>query len=374
MLGRFQKLLRVCALTLALIGAGGAAPSVAGAQSARSLPSMVYWGASIDGYPANLSKLDDFEASVGKPMSLVQWGAPWKHRGQLLRFQRQYFDAIRARGSIPVLDWGSADSCCAEDQPDFALRTIIGGDWDDYLVAWAQDAHAWGHPFFLRFDHEMNGWWNPWSEQTTGNSPGEFVQAWRHVHDIFVQQGATNVTWVWCPNVVGPQSTPLAGLYPGDEYVDWTCMDGYNWGTDYNNVWQTFAQVFTGDPRLRSQDTYGQLVDLAPYKPMMIGETASSENGGSKAAWIGDMLDQQLPVNFTQIKALVWSDYISKDPNYANQSWPVETSADALAAFSRGIASPMYPANSYSTLNISPIPPPEYLLPSAPGASAAQSQ
>ena len=36
----------------------------------------------------------------------------------------------------------------------------------------------------------MNGWWWPWSEQLNGNNPGEFVAAWRHVHDIFVQQHA----------------------------------------------------------------------------------------------------------------------------------------------------------------------------------------
>jgi mannan endo-1,4-beta-mannosidase len=351
-------------VSLGLIGAGAAAPTMAGAQPAPNVPTMVYWGASVEGFPADPAKLDKFEATVGKPASLVQWGAPWKRRGRLLPFQREYFDAVRSRGAIPVLDWGSGDSCCADDQPDFALQTIIQGDWDDYLIGWAQDAQAWGHPFFLRFDHEMNGWWTAWAEQANGNSPGEFVQAWRHVHDIFVQQGATNVTWVWCPNIVGPQSTPIAGLYPGDDYVDWTCMDGYNWGTDYNNVWQTFAQVFTGDPRLRSQNTYGQLLELAPGKPVMIGETASSENGGSKAAWIKDMLYQQLPLNFQQVKALLWFDSISKDPSFPTESWPVETSPDAIAAFSQGIASPVYPANSYATLEVSPIPPPEFLLPS----------
>ena len=77
----------------------------------------------------------------------------------------------------------------------------------------------------------MNGWWRPWSEQANGNHPGEFVAAWRHVVDIFRAQGATNVTWVWCPNIVGPKSQ-LTGLYPGDNYTDWVCMDGYNWGTD----------------------------------------------------------------------------------------------------------------------------------------------
>ena len=102
---------------------------------------------------------------------------------------------------------------------------------------------------------------------------------WRHVHDVFTAQGATNVTWVWCPNIQGPKSTSLAEMYPGDSYVDWTCVDGYNWGTDQGNEWQTFNQIFAGSSYNGWYNTYQLLQQLAPSKPIMIGETASSENG-----------------------------------------------------------------------------------------------
>ena len=53
-----------------------------------------------------------------------------------------------------------------------------------------KQAADWGHwPFFLRFDWEMNGFWFPWNEGVNGNKPGEFVAAWRHVHDIFTEVG-----------------------------------------------------------------------------------------------------------------------------------------------------------------------------------------
>ena len=69
------------------------------------------------------------------------------------------------------------------------------------------------------------------SEQANGNRPGEYVAAWRHVHDIFTSVGANDVTWVWCPNVdPDHKMQSLGSLYPGDAYVDWTCLDGYNWG------------------------------------------------------------------------------------------------------------------------------------------------
>ncbi len=81
----------------------------------------------------------------------------------------------------------------------------------------------------MRFNWEMNGRWFPWSEGVNGNKSGEYVTAWRHVHDIFTAVGANKVTWVWCPNI-DPNRIflDLASQYPGDEYVDWTCLDGYN--------------------------------------------------------------------------------------------------------------------------------------------------
>ena len=68
---------------------------------------------------------------------------------------------------------------------------MISGKYDSYIPQnVAEDARDWGHPFFLRFDWEMNGNWFPWSEGVNGNQSGEFVAAWRHVHDIFTSVGA----------------------------------------------------------------------------------------------------------------------------------------------------------------------------------------
>ncbi|TLM74721.1 hypothetical protein FDW81_04725 [Pseudarthrobacter sp. NamB4] len=75
-----------------------------------------------------------------------------------------------------------------------------------------------------------NGNWYPWSEQVNGNSAGDYVAAWRHVHSVVTAAGATNVTWMWNPNLPYWGSVPLTGLYPGAAYVDAVALDGYNWG------------------------------------------------------------------------------------------------------------------------------------------------
>ena len=84
--------------------------------------------------------------------------------------------------------------------------------------------------------HEMNGTWFSWGEASTATRPADFVAAWRHVHRIFDEEGARNVSWVWSINnleSVGGEDH-IAGLYPGDRWVDWVSTSGFNWGTAYS--------------------------------------------------------------------------------------------------------------------------------------------
>src|SRR5262249_6558947 len=137
------------------------------------------------------------------------------------------------------------------------LSAIAGGAYDGAFTTWAQQAAAWGHPFFLRWDWEMNGGWFSWGT-TAGNqnTAADYGAAWRHIHDIFVQAGATNVNWVWCPNVdTAGVFTGYSSLYPGDAYVDWTCLDGYN-----QDGKSSFSSVFGS--------SYQHLLQVAPTKPI----------------------------------------------------------------------------------------------------------
>ena len=316
----------------------------------------IYWGAYVSGAPASTAPLDALEAAVGKKTSVVHWGEAWIGSANNSGFQTDRFNTVRSRGAIPMLNWGSWELGRGMAQPDFRLATIASGAYDSYIRRWASDARAWGHPFFLRFDHEMNGDWQfPWSVQLNGNQPADFVAAWRHVHDIFSQEGATNATWVWCPNISGNRTVPLSSVYPGDDYVDWTCLDGYNWGTDYGFTWQSFAQTFGGASfgGFNSHNSYQEMLAVAPSKPIMLGEIASSEHGGSKPAWISDMFET-LPTAFPQIKALVWMDWNTGD---STLSWPLDSTRGAAAAFANGLASPIYSSNEFGNLDGGAIAP-----------------
>jgi hypothetical protein len=325
------------------------------ATTSTLAPSRLYWGASIGSQltggqaPWDMSAVDRFEGLAGKKLSLVNFFAPFANCAQpecyFYEFATGPMENIRQHGAIPVFSWSSQSIPSNISQPNFQLGDVIAGHYDAYIREFAEDARDWGHPFFLRFNWEMNGNWFPWSEGVNGNQPGEFVAAWRHVRDIFTAVGATNASWVWCPNIdPAGQMQSLDSLYPGDDYVDWTGLDGYNWGPGKGG-WKSFDELY--------QSTYDHIVgSVAPSKPMLIGEMGSTERGGSKAAWISEALET-IPTAYPLVRGMLWFDTFDD-----GMDWPIETSASAGGAFAAGIQNPAYVPNSYAELPASTIAPP----------------
>jgi len=313
----------------------------------------IYWGAWIgsqltgDEAPWDMSAVSKFEQMTGKSMSLIHFSAPFADCSSppcsFYKFPASEMESIRKHGSIPFFSWASQSTPASLEEPNFQLSDVIAGRYDSYIREFAEAAKAWGHPFFLRFNWEMNGNWFPWMEGVNGNQPGEYVTAWRHVHDIFTAVGANNVSWVWCPNVdPGNRMTNLASLYPGDAYVDWTGLDGYNYGPE-GGGWTSFKQLYTS--------TYHRIAEeIAPSKPMVIGEMGSTESGGSKAAWIQEALSA-VPAEYPKVRALLYFEKYD-----SGMDWPIESSASATSAFAAGIQNSLYLGNSFGNIATSPIP------------------
>jgi hypothetical protein len=347
-----HRVLLLAAL-VALLAAATFAPV---AQAAQKKPRPLYWGAVIgkqltgEAAPFDMGAIDAFERKTRKGISLLSFSSPFFDCIELpcvpYPFPTTVMEGLRQRGTIPFLSWASQSVPASLDQPDFTLASVANGNHDAYIKWFAEQAREWNRPFFLRFDAEMNGFWFPWGEAVNNNKPGDFVAAWRHVHNIFAQTGVSKATWVWCPNVDFTRVlTPLAGLYPGDEFVDWTCLDGFNWGNTRNSLgWQTFNEVF--------HSTYKRIVKIAPSKPMVIGEVASEERGGSKAAWIKEML-RIIPQRYKKVRAVIW--FNEKDQG---MKWPIESSKKSANAFAKAINRSVYRPNVFSELPPGPVLPP----------------
>jgi hypothetical protein len=223
-------------------------------------------------------------------------------------------------GRIPLVNWEIFSA---------TLDDIIGGVYDSMLAQRATDAKALGAQIFVDFGAEMNGDWSPWGGAQNGNSADKYLAAYRHVHRALAE--ADNLIWLWCPNVTDEPRTAwnaAMNYYPGDDYVDWTGVDGYNWGNAGGAGWRSFEEIFA--------DIYPQLA--ARNKPIMIGEMASAESGGNKAEFIKGIVPT-LKSKFPRIKGLVWFD-INKETD-----WRISSSPESEASFIEMAADPYFNPN-----------------------------
>lgn len=124
------------------------------------------------------------------------------------------------------------------------LKEIVKGEWDCYFEEFAKNAKESNINVYYRFGYEMNGKWFEW-----GKKPKLFVDAWVHVWKIFKEEGASNIKWIFSPNVIKKNQTFKSGIlryYPGDEFVDIVSLDGYNFGDNHDEYssWKSFIEIY----------------------------------------------------------------------------------------------------------------------------------
>jgi hypothetical protein len=281
--------------------------------------STTRFGVTVPGLPDDVAGVDQVAAAVGAPPRIVMWYAAWHDDGD---FPADAARRSAAAGAVPQVTWEPWDPAAGPDQQTYPLSRIAAGDFDDYVSRWADQVTTYAAPVMLRFAHEMNTGTYPWGEVDGRNDDGSYVAAWRHVHEIFDRAGADNVTWVWSPNVPFPGSTDLAAVFPGDDYVDAVALDGYNWSSLHPDTgWQSFEEVFGA-----GLDDLDDLTD----RPRLIGEVASAEEGGDKAAWVAGMFAYLR--DHSEVCGFTWFD-IAKETD-----WRIDSTPASLEAFRTGLA------------------------------------
>lgn len=236
-------------------------------------------GVSLASYHYDVEAVQRWERVVDHRADVLQTFVGWEYDDdpRLANFPAFRAEQIAAGGRTLEITWGPQNPSRGRDQPQFSLDSIASGQHDDYVRSFAEAVKKSGLRIRLRFAHEMNGEWNPYSEANSGNGPGDFARAWRHLHDAFTDVGATDVVWVWSPNIVGPDLTPLRGLYPGDAFVDLVGIDGY-------------SNPRTGcpSPSALFDETLRQVWEIAD-RPVVLAEVGVERRCPDRAAWITDL-------------------------------------------------------------------------------------
>jgi hypothetical protein len=276
----------------------------------------VWTGIFIEGGAADPSLVKTLETQVGRRFAVVMWFADFS-----TPFPAEDAAKVWATGAVPNITW---EPWFWKEQDKIHLKDINDGKYDAYITQWGKDAAAFGKPVMVRWGHEFNGDWYPWSIAKNGQSAKDYVKAYRRVHDLVTRAGAGNVVWVWCPNQANfppqPWNNPLLA-YPGDDAVDWVALDGY----DFDGA-ASFADLFSR--------IYGETLQKVS-KPIYIGETSTGRTGAAKAKWLEDM-QASLIAKFPAVKGLVWFN-INKE-----RDWRLEGSPEALAGAADVFQAPMF--------------------------------
>ena len=244
-----------------------------------------------------MDQVQALESWQGKKHAVVNLFTDWTGTTKVMNnLFGQQLPNIWSNGNVPMITWEPFTG--GSTATDIEVR-IAGGQYDTYIKTWAGRLKVFlagpdglignddDRRVYIRFAHEMNGNWYPWSAALGGNSPASFIAMWRRVVGIFdgLGLGATHVQWVWCVNHEDVGGFSAEAYYPGDEFVDWVALDGYNWGRSETwSSWKSPAECYDAMlTRVRA---------IAGSKPLALTEFASTTSGGSVAAksqWITDV-------------------------------------------------------------------------------------
>jgi mannan endo-1,4-beta-mannosidase len=210
-------------------------------------------------------------------------------------------------------------------QPGYRNSDIAAGSQDAYIRAFARSLASFDGTVWLRYAHEMNGFWYPWS----ADAPA-YVRAWRHMVRVVRAAGARNVRFVWSanPNLYERPAVWLRNLrryWPGAAYVDVLGSTMINFGGLKDYTVARFA------PRLALlHQTFGL--------PVLLTEVNTERTGS--AGWLDDL--GSMLRHRRWLTGFAWSQLpsrgaVQRKGTVGNLNWDV-TADPAAAAALRGIA------------------------------------
>ncbi|MFL5896324.1 MAG: glycoside hydrolase family 26 protein [Thermoleophilaceae bacterium] len=223
---------------------------------------------------------------------------------------------------VPV-EQGDAQSL---PQRGYRNRDILHGVQDRYIRRFASALGTFRGVVYLRYAHEMNGTWYPWSYE-----PRYYVLAWRRLWRIFHALRVANVRFVWSPNpnLYEGKHRWLVNVrryWPGPGYVDYVGSTMINFG----GVRRRRYTIARFAPRF-------EILEREFRKPMMLPETSTEYAG--RIQWLKDL--RRMLRRMPWIRSVEWSQLKSRGQAHQRGSgqlaWDVRTDP-AAAALLRGIA------------------------------------
>src|SRR4051794_26320944 len=194
----------------------GAGATTVGPQRAPLSVAGCLWGAHIDprGGLTREASLAAMETAVGRTFAVERQYQVWNEP-----LPTDYMRWTSGQGRIPYVGWHAwRDS---PRGPAVLWSSIAAGNQDAWIRTQARAIRDWGQPLYMAFHHE------PEDDSRCGTKT-DFKAAYARVRNLFIAEGATNVTWV-----LALMASVYAGGYGGaaswaPPAFDIVGVDGYN--------------------------------------------------------------------------------------------------------------------------------------------------
>jgi mannan endo-1,4-beta-mannosidase len=244
--------------------------------------------------------VDDWTRDVGAAPQLVAKFEAFSRRPAIDSYLRETERRGIRRVMVSWEPWRPVPAALGlhaqqRQQPGYRNADIAAGSQDSYIRRFAQSLAKFRGLVYLRYAHEMNGFWYPWSRDAPG-----YVRAWRRIAHIFHRAGAENVRFVWSvnPNLYQDRGERLKNMrryWPGRRYVDAVGSTMINFGGQKN---YSVARLYGSLSTLR----------LAFHKPVILTETNTERRG--RVHWLRDLRSMLRRTRW--IRAVAWSQLPSR--------------------------------------------------------------
>lgn len=308
----------------------------------------IYHGvfAGIDDYDIEQSEkiINEYTFLAGsKPV----WICISDHWFDGIEFPSEKVKLIWNLGYIPfirIMPWSAYSNGIPD--PVYTLDKIIEGEFNEELSLWGINARNSGIPLIIDFAPEMNGSWFPWSGSINGggvkynygnsaypDGPEKYIDAFKHIADMFNRYRVYNVTWVFHPNynsAPDEEWNQPEYYYPGDEYIDWIGISVYG-AQKPSDQWTSFSDLM--------DKAYPKLLKISGVKPCAVFEFGVIETNEEfqKSKWLEDAFGDLTSGMYPKIKAISYWNAKWTNTDGSISDMLINSSFYSLEAYKKGI-------------------------------------
>ena len=240
-----------------------------------------------------LKKVKDVSRRIDENFDIISLYISWNEKIES-SFPQSLIDSVYMQKSIPMITWEPWLNSFTElkDSKKHVYDLIEDGYFDSYIAAFAKKLKDLQRPVFLRFAQEFDNPEYPWF-LNDNDAPERFKKAWKHTYEIFKNNQAVNVIWIWNPW----KSNNIVSFYPGKEYVDWIGVNVLNYGLlNPDGDWHDFKDLY--------EPFHIELENL-PLTPVIISEFGTLKGEKMQNEWLKKAFSS-IETDFKEIKSVIY--------------------------------------------------------------------